>query len=61
MLAERADGLRDIPVLLPAQAGVEFADGLPSDGGSGQQGQDEKGEELDWETHFESLRCWEDG
>ena len=54
-LAERADGLGDVRVLLLANAGIEFADRLPCDGGCGQQGQDEKSEDLNWETHVEGF------
>jgi len=47
--------LRNIGVLPPAGVGIAFVDRLPCEGRSGQQGQDEKAEELDWETHFESI------
>ena len=54
-LAERADGLRNIRVFPPAGVGIAFVDRLPCDGRSGQQGHDEKGEELDLETHVGSI------
>ena len=64
-LAERANSLRDIGVLLLAGFGVAFANRFPCHCRSGQQGQDEEGEELDWETHLEvsatgrSVASWE--
>jgi hypothetical protein len=51
-LAERADSLRNVGVLPPASVGIAFVDRLPCESRSGQQGQDEKGEEFGWETHF---------
>jgi len=47
--------LRNIGVLPPAEVGIAFADRRPCDSRGGQQGQDEEGEELDWETHLECI------